>query len=417
MAQCLLMSTLSLPPLRAVRSVLLVLALLAGASAGSPAPGLARAQEPAPAPEAEAAPPPAAQPAPQPPPPGERPAGEFGEELVVTEVFLDVLALDRKGEVVPGLTAEDFVVREDGGPVEITSATFYTTRYEDLPQAGAQPPREGAAAAPAQVPAARYLILFFHDQTGSVESPGALTRQRLESARYARQWVRGEMLPADWIAVLRYDYDLTVHADFTQDQAALDAAIEEAVLGKAPEAMRPSVRRRQVQSGGPSLFRELPNSFRVGRATERPYDAIRLLAEASGHIIGRKNLLLFSLGFGQADSAFASPDPRHYPEMEEALNANNVAVYPIDLAGGSVDTTQTAFLSRLADDTGGELFKTFHTFLTPLRLVSEQTTGYYLLTFRSRHPAGESGYQEIEVEARPPGVQVRTRRGYRYGGG
>ena len=402
------MTSLSPRPPRLRRPVYLaaVLVLLLG----SVAPARTAPQPPPEAPQS-----PAAQPAPQ--PPGEPQAGEFGEELVVTEVFLDVLALDRKGDVVPGLTAEDFVVREDGEPVEITSATFYTTRYEDLPQAGSQPPREGAAAAPAQVPAARYLILFFHDQTGSVETPGALTRVRLEAARYARQWIRQEMQPSDWIAVLRYDYDLTVHADFTQDQAALDAAVEEAVLGKEPELMRPSERRRSVQAGGPSLLRELPNSFGMGRATERPYDAIRAVAEASGHIIGRKNLILFSLGFGQAGSAFGSPDPRYYPEMEEALNANNVAVYPVDLAGGSVDTPQTAFLSRLADDTGGELFKTFHSFLTPLRLVSEQTTGYYLLTVRSEHPAGESGYQEIEVEAKPPGVRVRTRRGYRYGSG
>jgi VWFA-related protein len=396
------------PPRARALAALLALPLLALAAAG----GLAGAQQAPPAaPEAPAPPVP---PAP-PPPPGEPPAGEFGEELVVTEVFLDVLALDRRGEVVPGLGAEDFVVRQDGRAVEITSATFYTTRYEDLERSGTQPPREGAAAAPEQVPAARYLIFFFHDQTLAVEDQGELTRSRLEAARYARQWVRQEMRPADWIAVLRYDHDLTVHADFTQDQAPLDAAIEEAVVGREPEAMRPSVRGRRAQSGGPSLFRELPDSFRMNRATELPYDAIRLVAEAAGSIIGRKNLLLFSLGFGQSGSAFRSPDPRYYPEMEEALNANNVAVYPIDLAGGSVDSPQTAFLSRLADDTGGELFKTFHSFLTPLRKVSEQTTGYYLLTFRAEHPAGEAGYQRIEVDAKPPGVRVRSRRGYRYG--
>jgi VWFA-related protein len=396
------------PPRRLRRSAVIALVLVALVSSGERAWGRSRDQ-----------PPPPSAPAPAPPgepPPGERPAGEFGEELVVSEVVLDVLALDRKGDVVPGLGAEDFVVRQDGEPVEITSVTFYTTRYEDLEQAGSQPPREGAEAAPDQVPAARYLIFFFHDQTGFVDDPGALTRSRLDAARYARQWVREEMRGSDWLAVLRYDYDLSVHADFTQDQEALDGAIEEAILGKEPAAMRPSDRRRSVAAGGPSLLQELPDSFRMSRATERPYDAIRLVAEASGHIIGRKNLLLFSLGFGQTGSMFRSPDPRYYPAMEEALNANNVAVYPIDLAGGSVDTPQTSFLSQLADDTGGELFKSFHSFLTPLRRVSGQTTGYYLLTFLAEHPAGESGYQEVEVDAKPRGVRVRARRGYRYGG-
>lgn len=383
-------------PHRLPAAALLSLALLA--------PLAAAAQEPPPLP-----PPPA--PAPQ------EPAGEFGEELEVSEVFVDVLALDRRGRVVPGLTAEDFVVREDGRPVEVTSATFYTTRYEDLDRAGAQPDREGAEAAPAQVPAARYFILFFHDQTGGVTDESALARNRLESARYARQWVRSGMQGSDWIAVARYDRSLTIHADFTQDQDRIEAAIEEAVVGKAPEAMRPSVRGRSVEAGGPSLFRALPNSFEMGRAAERPYDAIRLVAEASGHVIGRKNLLLFSLGFGEQGSAFRSPDSRYYPPMEEALNANNVAVYPIDLAGPSVDTPDTAFLSQLADDTGGELFKTFHSWAEPFRRISDQTTGYYLVTFRARHPEGQTGYQQIEVEAKPPGVQVRARQGYRYGPG
>jgi VWFA-related protein len=399
------------PPRARARAVLLALPLLALAAAG----GLAGAQQPPP-PAAPEAPAPPAPPTPL-PPPGEPPAGEFGEELVVTEVFLDVLALDRSGKVVPGLTAADFVVREDGRPVEITGATFYTTRYEDLGSAGAQPAREGAGAAPAEVPAARYLIFFFHDQSGSVDDSSALTRNRLESARYARQWVRSEMRPSDWIAIVRFDHALSIHADFTQDQAALDRAIEEAVTGKPSVAMRPSTRRRTVDAGGPSLFQALPDSFRLDRAAERPEDAIRLVAEAAGAIIGRKNLLLFSLGFGQLGSAYRTPDSRYYPPMEEALNANNVAVYPIDLAGGSVDTPQTGFLSQLADDTGGELFKTFNSYLTPLQRVSGQTTGYYLLTFRSGHPAGEAGYQRIEVEAKPSGVRVRTRRGYRYGPG
>lgn len=379
----------------AVLTALLALTLLAP---------LAAAQDPVPPP-------------PQPAPAPQEPAGEFGEELEVSEVFVDVLALDRRGRVVAGLTAEDFVVREDGRPVEVTSATFYTTRYEDLDRAGAQPDREGAAAAPAQVPAARYFIFFFHDQRGGVNDESALTRNRLETARYARQWVRSGMQGSDWVAVARYEQSLSIHTDFTQDQDAIEAAIEEAVTGKPSSAMRPSVRGRSVDAGGPSLFRGLPNSFDLGRAAERPYDAVRLVAEATGHIIGRKNLLLFSLGFGQQGTAFRSPDSRYYPPMEEALNANNVAVYPIDLAGPSVDSPDTAFLSQLADDTGGELFKTFHSYAEPFRRISEQTTGYYLVTFRSRHPEGQTGYQQIEVEARPPGVQVRARQGYRYGPG
>lgn len=353
----------------------------------------------------------------EPPPSDQPPVGRFGEELEVTEVFVDVLALDRKGRAVPGLTADDFVVRQGGEPMEITSVTFYTTRYEDLESAGDPTVREGGQTAPSELPAARYFILFFHDQRGAVTDEVELTRRRLDSARHARQWMRNRMQGSDWIAVVRFDQDLSVLADFTQDQDALDEAIEAAILDRRTGAMRPSVRSRTVAAGGPSLLAGLPNSFDLRDSATREYDAIRLVAEAAGTIVGRKNLLLFTLGFGSLDSAFRSGDSRYYPPMTEALNANNVAVYPIDLLGPSASGPQTGFLSQLADDTGGELFKTFHSYAEPFRRIGVQNTGYYLVTFRAEHPEGESGYQKIEVDCTKRGVRVRARRGYRYGEG
>ncbi len=388
----------------------LLLPAAARAQDPPPPPAGAEPASPAPTPQARTQQPPQAPEAP--------PTAKFGEELEVTEVFLDVLALDRHGRSVPGLGKGDFVVTEDGRPVEVTSVDYYTTRYEDLGQAGTPRAREGAEAAPAAVPASRYFILFFHDQSGAVTDESALAHNRLDAARWARQWVRDEMQGSDWIAVVRYRQSLAVLTDFTQDQAAILQAISDAVVGRPSEATRPSVRGRRVAGGAPSLLAGLPNSFDLPGSATRPYEAVRLVAEASGKIIGRKNLLLYTLGFGQLDSAFRSPDSRYYPAMAEALNANNVAVYPIDLAGGGIhfDTPQTTFLSQLADDTGGELFKTFNTFLLPLERIGEQTTGYYLVTFRAKHPAGTSGYQKIDVEVKRRGVQVRTRNGYRYGG-
>ncbi len=388
---------------RRLAAALLVLSLLL--------PAAARAQD-----QAEAQPPAPARTQPQ--PPAAPPAAQFGEEVEVTEVFLDVLALDRHGRSVPGLGKDDFVVTENGEPVEVTSVDYYTTRYEDLGKSGTPRAREGAEAAPAAVPSARYFIFFFHDQSGTVPKEAVLTSRRLDAARFARQWVRDEMQGSDWIAVVRYRQSLSVLSDFTQDQSAILQAIDDAVVGRPSEATRPSLRRRQVARGGPSLLAGLPNSFDLETSATRPEDAIRLVAEATRNIIGRKNLLLFSLGFGQLDSASRAPDSRYYPPMDEALNANNVAVYPIDLAGGGIhsDTAQTTFLSELADDTGGELFKGFNSFLQPLERISGQTTGYYLVTFRAKHPAGERGYQKIDVRVKRRGVEVRTRNGYRYGG-
>lgn len=350
----------------------------------------------------------------------EEPAARFEEEVEVIEVLVDVLATDRRGRVVTGLTAGDFVVEEGGEPRPVTSATFYTTRYEDLPLPLEGDPFEATSDAPEgfpppHLPASRYFVLFFHDQKAEASDPSRLTSMQLAASRDARLWLENEMGPSDWIAVVRYDYELKVVRDFTQDRERILAAIEAATLNRRTDVMRPSVRSRREAGGGPSLTAGLPSSYSIDRESVRIEDAVRLVGEALRPIQGRKNLLLFSLGFGRVESATAAPDERYYPAMEAALNASNVAVYPIDLNGSGNPTRQGNFLSQLADETGGIYFSTFHRFLDPFRDISRHNTGYYLLSFRAEVPAGESGYRHFKVKSKDRKVRVKARRGYRYG--
>ncbi len=345
----------------------------------------------------------------------QEPAAQFGEELEVVEVLVDILATDRRGRVVRGLTADDFLVEESGEPREVTSVTFYTTHYDDLPASteGAPAPPEGFP--PPHLPASRYFVFFFHDQTMEATNTAQFTSMRLAAARDARIWIEAEMGPSDWIAVVRFDHRLTVQSDFTQDRAQLLQAIDKATLNQRSDVLRPSVRARREAGLGPSLTTGLPNSFDIDRASLRIEHAVRIVAEAARPIIGRKNLVLFTLGFGRVESPLGSPDERYYPAMEAALNASNVAVYPIDLNGPGNQTPQNNFLSQLADETGGTYFSTFHRFLDPLRDIGRYNTGYYLLSFRSQAPAGESGYRRFGIKAKDRKVRVKARRGYTYG--
>ena len=47
----------------------------------------------------------------------------------VNEVLLDVLVTDAKGNVIVGLDKGDFVVKDNGRPVELTGVTFYSNRH------------------------------------------------------------------------------------------------------------------------------------------------------------------------------------------------------------------------------------------------------------------------------------------------
>jgi VWFA-related protein len=335
-----------------------------------------------------------------------QPQEEFGTEINVTEVQLDVLVHDKKGNIIIGLDAEDFVVEEDGEPVEIQDVTFYS----NLRLAPGASPVEGVDVA--ETPQERYFILFFHDQRRiRAELPGIAGRQ-LEAARESKEWVRTELLPRDFVAVAGYDFKLKLFQDFTQDRGALIEAIDRAIQGKGGDNW-PS---RIGDEDELSLAKSLPTGKELRKQTRRIYHGLEVLARAAGEIPGRKNLLLFTMGFGDLDSfGLYRPDPRFYPPMVRTLNDNNVAVYGIDLAPIGVDHSLTEAINQLSIETGGRYQFNFTNFLTPLREVSEANTGYYLLSYTARHPADEDGYQKVEVKTKDPNFKVKAREGYLFG--
>lgn len=343
---------------------------------------------------------------------GQEPA-QFEGLVEVSEVLLDVIATDRKGRVIRGLGMEDFVVEENGEPVPITSVSFYSTRYEGLEEAVDGAPTGEAVP---EIPSSRYFILYFEDQRRNSNSLNRLMRQQMEAGRRAHDWIRDSLGPSDWVAVVSYDVKLIVHQDFTQDVGSLLKAVVEASQGKRPPEMKRSEYDRAISGTAPALWRGLPDPTDLRDETKRPYDAFRLLAEASRPIVGRKNLLYFGIGFGDLEpGGFSRGDQRFYPAMEQALNDNNVAVYPIDLTPSPVDHVQSHFLNQMALDSGGFYHFNIVNFITPLTRISMENVGYYAISYRTEHPAGESGYRQVTVKATNKKVKVRTRKGYKYG--
>ncbi len=100
--------------------------------------------------------------------------------------------------------------------------------------------------------------------------------------------------------------------------------------------------------------------------------------------------------------------------MIHALNDANVAIYTVDVTPQSVEHPLEDALSQLASDTGGRYYPFFTSYTTPLEQIAQDSTGYYLLSYRSPHPRDASGYQRVEVEAKNPNFRVRARRGYSY---
>jgi len=327
----------------------------------------------------------------------------FEGMVEVSEVLLDVLATDQDGLVVEGLSTDDFIVEENGEAVRLTGVDYYTTRYAEGGEAGKE------------APSSRYFVFFFQNQWQQGRFGNDLMRQQMRAGMESRRWLQEEMLPSDWVAVVGYGSDLRLYQDFTQDRDALSQAFKEAAVGRKPSS-DVSLRRRSPGSFELGIMKRLPEGRELKERTQNVYDALSVVAEACGYVVGRKNLLMFTIGFGE-ETRFgeAEPDPELYPRLETALNDHNVAVYPIDLSPAGRGTRQTDFLTRLAEDTGGAYHEDFYGFIHPLRDIGGDNYAYYVLSYQSAHPAGEIGYQKIEVKARDENIQVRTRKGYRYG--
>jgi VWFA-related protein len=354
---------------------------------------------------------------PSPAPAQEQPADSgFGEEIQVTEVVLDVLVTDERGNVIVGLDHHDFVVRENGEPVDLTGVSFYSNRR--LLGAETADVAPGEAAEPAS--ANRYFVLFFHDRRQDL--PDIMPRL-MEAGRSAQAWARTDLLPNDWVAVVGYDHKLKLFQDFTTDADEIVKAIDAVIGGQDPDGKSWPSRAQDPDPARPSIAGRLPTGKELRKATFDFHKGMTVLAESLDPVLGRKNLLLFSFGFGDLDSfGQYSPDPRWYPPMMRALNDANVAVYPVNLFTARTGAFVTGSdledaLSHVAADTGGRYFDLFTNFETPLTQIATENNGYYLLSYRGRHPAGEQGFQRVEVDTTNPQFRIRHREGYTFGGG
>ena len=335
--------------------------------------------------------------------PADEPDLEFEGMIEVSEVLLDVVATNAWGELVTGLGRDDFIVEEDGEPVRLTGVSYYTTRYG------------GAEVGVDETPSSRYFIFFFDNRWQRRFHVGDLKRLQRLAGLESRRWLEEEMLPSDWVAVVSYGSRLELHQDFTQDREALALSVRDAATGRPPSDL--PLRRRSSRARDLSVLRRMPPSSELRRDMKTVYGALEVVAEACARVIGRKNLLMFSIGLGE-ERRFGKDgtDPDYYPQIETALNDHNVAVYTVDLSPSGRDTQQTRFLTRLAEDTGGVYHqRDFWGLMSSLRDIGGDNYAYYVLSYQSEHPAGEIGYQRVEVKARDKSILVRARKGYRYG--
>jgi VWFA-related protein len=369
----------------------------------------------------------------------------FGEAIDVSVVNLDVFVTDKKGQPLTGLRKEDFEVREDGKPVEISN--FYAESRGTAASPAAAP---GQTAAERPVAQRLRLVVF-------VDDVNLTTANRLHILQNVGRFLHSELKPGDEVMLIRYDERLSIRRQFTADLAVVDSDIEEIL--KLPTDTRKYERsfNQALQNiGFARLGGEYTGALVEGRiadwageesvVVQGSLDALDSVVSWLAGVPGRKAILYVSNGlplvpgldlFTIYSRAAQSPSTEkrisgmvaqnfdlttRFRQLTSHASRNRILFYPIEAYGtreseGSLfDSTahenRQDGLRFLAQDTGGRALINAADVPGALAKVSQDLATYYSVGYQPQR-AGDEAEHKIEVRVKARGAQVRTRQWYR----
>lgn len=327
----------------------------------------------------------AAHSSPQDAPAQQTPVFRTGTDLV----RVDVTVIDRRGNPVTTLTADDFEVLDNGQPQPITSFKLIEATGQAPDNDMSLPIRSvGHAAAEAARDDVRVFLIFWDEYhidpfVSSVRARDALTRVVLEAFG-----------PTDLVAFM--DPLLTLDAiRFTRDRRDL------------AEQVRRLRGRRGVYIPPRSGIEEahLANQRYIERIRHQvSVSAIKAAAVHLGTLRdGRKSLIVISEGLGAPSDVMR--------DLIRAANDSNTAIYVVNPRGLQVQGTLSTFLQTIAHETGGEPLVSNDIPAAFGRLI-KQSSAFYLIGYAMAGTPMDGRFHEIKVRVKRPGLDVRSRSGY-----
>ena len=382
----------------------------------------------------------------QQPPATPRPTFRIGTRLIVQTVTVK----DKDGRAIEGLTADDFVVTEDGEPQTVSFVEFQRLGSADsTPQSSvallgppadtprpstpsAPPVTAGIAAPPAgDVRGATYrdrrLLVLYFDL--SATPPG----DQMRAYAAARKFVDSQMTPSDMVAIMTFQGGaVRVKQDFTGDRARLQEVIQVLIFGE------------DINGDGIPDNTDVATAFGQDDAefnilnTDRQLSALQTAMTMLRALPEQKSLVYFASGLrlnGVDNQA----------QLRATINAAiraNVSIFPVDARGLVAqaplgDATRQSpggigmFTGRLAEaavsnfqrsqdtlyaiakDTGGKALFDYNDLSLGIVQAAQSVTSYYILGFYSSHSGLDGKFHRVRVSLRPGlSADLSARDGY-----
>jgi VWFA-related protein len=351
-------------------------------------------------------------------------------------VLTNVVVRDKKtGQIVKGLTKNDFTITENGKPQQIISFDF-----ESVDEAAALNEatisgkagnivlgKTGVVTGDA-LRNHRLVVLFFDLTSMQPEDV-----ERAQDA--ARNYINKQMQPADVVAVVSLDASLSLDQDFTQNKQLLLNAIDR-YSGDQTQGYAPGATSTTNQVEDATAYTPDESEYNDIN-TDRELYAIASIAKSLNYINQKKALVYFSGGISRDGI-------ENQASLHAAINAAvraNLSIYSIDSRGlqaisplgdattGSLRGTSgyngaalqnnldanfnsQEVMATLSSDTGGKALFDSNDFAPAFQQMQQDTSAYYVLGYRSTDPRRDGAYRRLAIKVIRSDVKLEYRHGY-----
>ncbi|MBI4266638.1 MAG: VWA domain-containing protein [Acidobacteria bacterium] len=343
-----------------------------------------------------------------------------------------VTVKDRAGNPVEGLTADDFIVTEDGERQDIAFVEYQRLAGDpaapDTAAAAPSPVVSQPAPAVSDVPSVigtgiavpapgdarfrdRRLVVLYFDLTAM--PPG----DQIRAYQAGLTYIGSEIRPSDLMAIMTFSGGgVTVKQDFTDDRAQLREVINVLIFGEDKDG--DGVRDEPDMA---TAFGQNDAEFNIFN-TDRQLSALQTAATMLRPLAEQKSLVYFASGL----RLNGTDNQAQLRATTNAAIRANVAVFPVDarglvaeaplgnatqasrggigmFSGRLAEATVTRFqrsqdtLYSLAKDTGGQALFDFNDLSLGIVRAAEAQTSYYIIGYYSTHIAADGRFRRVRV--------------------
>src|SRR3984957_11316798 len=353
-----------------------------------------------------------------------------------------VVAKDKQGEFIEGLTAKDFSVTEDGVP-----QTIRFCEHQDLTDATPVPIAPPGSEeiklyktlartqiAPESAGNERYknrrLLALYFDMTAMRPA------DQLRALSAAEKFLRTQMTSVDLVAILRYQGgSVDILQDFTADRNKLLSILETLVVGEGQGSAESVDDASSADTG--AAFGQDDSEFNVFN-TDRQLSALQTAAKMLSQLNEKKSLIYFASGLrlnGIDNQA------QLHATVDAAIRAG-VSFWPIDArglvaqaplgdatqgspgnsgmySGVAAQTNTTNFqqsqdtLYSLAEDTGGKALFDSNDLTRGIVQAQDSISEYYVIGYYTTNTARNGHFRRVKISlAQDATAKLDYRQGY-----